>query len=388
MISLLSKLFIKNRDAVGDPRVRQAYGTLCGLVGIALNVILFAGKYFVGTLSGSIAIVADSFNNLSDAGSSVVTLLGFHLAGRRPDPDHPYGHGRMEYISGLVVAAIIILMGVELAKSSFAKILNPSPVEAGWLPALILLVSIAVKVYMCLYNRAVGKKINSSAMVATATDSLSDSISTAVVLISMLISHLFHINVDGYAGMLVALFILYAGYSAAKDTLSPLLGQAPEADFVRDIEALVTAHSEVVGVHDLIVHDYGPGRQMITLHAEVDGSGNIFALHDAIDNIERELMDKFNCHATIHMDPIETDNAVVNELRQKVAELAKSLDDAITVHDLRVVPGTTHTNVIFDAVVPFNFRLSDSEVAAELSRLLTETYPNHFAVITVDKAYC
>lgn len=387
MITLLSRLFIKNRNAVADPRVRQAYGTLCGLVGIALNLILFAGKYFAGTVSGSIAIVADSFNNLSDAGSSVVTLLGFRLAGRRPDPDHPYGHGRMEYLSGLVVAGLILLMGAELGKSSVEKILAPSAVEGGWLPAVILLVSIGVKVYMWLYNRAVGKMISSAAMSATATDSLSDSVATAVVLVSMLISRLFRINIDGWTGLLVALFILYAGFNAAKDTVSPLLGQAPDAEFVRRIEALVMAHPEIVGIHDLIVHDYGPGRQMITLHAEVDGKGNVFDLHDAIDNVERELMEKFNCHATIHMDPIETDNEAVRALRSSVEGFAKAIDPAITVHDLRVVPGNTHTNVIFDVVVPFAFRLSDGEVSAELSRMIAEHYPSHFAVITVDKSY-
>ena len=387
MINFLSRIFIKDRENVTDSKVRQAYGTLCGFVGIALNVILFGLKYFAGTISGSIAIVADSFNNLSDAGSSVITLLGFRLAGRKPDPDHPYGHGRIEYISGLIVAALIILMGFELAKSSVQKIISPEPVQTGWLPAVILLVSIGVKVYMSFYNRAVGKKINSSAMLATATDSLSDSIATAVVLIAMLIAHFTGLNIDGWAGALVALFILFAGYNAAKDTLAPLLGQPPEKEFVESIENLVLSHPEIHGVHDLIVHDYGPGRQMISLHAEVDGRDDVFHLHDVIDNIEVELFKQLGVHATIHMDPIETDNETVNAMREKIAELVKTIDESITIHDFRMVPGETHTNVIFDAVVPFAFRMKDAEVAVAIRELVQKTYPNHFAVIMIDHAY-
>jgi len=387
MIELLSRLFIKNRDNISDPKVRQAYGTLCGFVGIALNVILFGLKYFAGTVSGSIAIVADSFNNLSDAGSSVITLLGFRLAGRKPNPKRPYGHGRVEYISGLVVSALILLMGFELGKSSIEKIVHPEPVEIGWLPAIILLVSIGVKVYMCLYNRKVGKKINSSAMVATAMDSLSDSVATAVVLLSMLIAFITKRNIDGYAGVLVALFILYAGYNAAKETLAPLLGQPPEKEFVDSIEHLVMAHEEIHGIHDLIVHDYGPGRQMISLHAEVNGRENVFHLHDVIDNIEVELMQTLGCHATIHMDPIETDNEVITALRHEVAAMGKTIDEAISIHDFRLVPGETHTNLIFDMVLPFAFRMTDDEAANEIRRLIRERHPNYFAVITVDHSY-
>jgi len=387
MISLLSRLFIKDSENVADPKVRQAYGTLCGTVGIALNILLFAGKYFAGSVSGSIAIVADSFNNLSDAGSSLITLLGFRLAGRKPDPDHPYGHGRVEYISGLVVAALILMMGVNLGRDAISAILEPQPLETGWLPALILVASICVKIYMFLYNRAVGKKIASAAMVATASDSLSDSVSTTVVLISMLIARFFSLNIDGYAGVMVALFILYTGYGAAKDTLAPLLGQAPDPEFVRNISGLVMSHPEVKGIHDLIVHDYGPGRQMITIHTEVDGKEDIFMLHDAIDNIERELMDTFGCHATIHMDPIETDNEQLAAMRKKISELVKTLDPAVTIHDFRMVPGTTHTNVIFDVVVPHGFRMTDEEVAAAVKKMVADTYPNHFAVLNIDKAY-
>lgn len=387
MISLLARLFIKNREQTEDPAVRQAYGTLCGLVGVALNLLLFAGKYFAGSLAGSIAIVADSFNNLSDAGSSVISLLGFRLASRKPDPGHPYGHGRMEYVSGLAVSAVILLMGFELGKSSLEKIFHPEAIQTGWLPMVILLVSIGVKVYMFLYNRRVGRRIHSPAMEATAADSLSDSVATAVVLVSTLIAHFAHVNIDGYAGVLVALFILYTGYSAAKDTISPLLGQAPDPEFVQNISQLVLSHPEVCGIHDLIVHDYGPGRQIISLHAEVDGKGDIFALHDAIDNVERELRDRFGCLATIHMDPVETDNEAVSAMRERVLELVHGIDPVICIHDFRVVPGPSHTNVIFDAVVPHGFRLSDGALTEAIGQLIADNFPDHYAVVTIDKAY-
>ena len=387
MISLLSRLFIKDWKNYENAQVRRAYGTLCGLVGICLNILLFAGKYFAGTLSGSIAIVADSFNNLSDAGSSLITLFGFRLAGKKPDPRHPYGHGRIEYVSGFIVSFLIFLMGFELAKSSLEKILVPEPVQVGWLPAAILLASICVKVYMFLYNRAVGKKIGSAAMTATATDSLSDSVATAVVLLSMGASLLFHVNIDGWAGMLVALFILYAGVTAARDTLAPLLGQAPDPDFVQRVNDIVMAHPEVLGIHDLVVHDYGPGRKMVTLHTEVDGKGDFFLLHDAIDNIERELTAECGCHATIHMDPIESDNEAVLAMRDSIAALVKRIDPAITIHDFRVVPGATHTNVIFDAVVPPGLPMTEEAVAERIRLLVADAYPNHYAVVDIDQAY-
>ena len=387
MISLLSRLFIKDYKNYGDAGVRRSYGTLCGLVGICLNILLFAGKYFAGALSGSIAIVADSFNNLSDAGSSLITLLGFRLAAKKPDPGHPYGHGRIEYISGFVVSFLILLMGFELAKSSIAKILAPEPIQAGWLPAAILIVSICVKLYMFFYNRSVGKKLGSSAMTATATDSISDAVATTVVLLSMGIAHFFDVNIDGYAGLLVALFILYAGYNAAKDTLAPLLGEAPDPDFVQRVNDIVMAHPEVIGIHDLVVHDYGPGRKMVTLHTEVDGKGDFFALHDTIDNIERELTAECGCHATIHMDPIESDNETVLAMRDQVAMLVKRIDPSITIHDFRVVPGQTHTNVIFDAVVPPGLPMTDDAVAERIRLLVADAYPDHYAVVDIDQSY-
>ena len=387
MIELLSKRFIPNRDDVQNPAVRQAYGVLCGTVGICMNILLFALKFFAGTLSGSIAITADAFNNLSDAGASVVTLLGFKLAGRKPDPEHPFGHGRIEYISGLLVSMVILLMGIELLKSSFEKILHPEAVEFSVLPVVILLISICGKLYMFLYNRKIGQRISSEAMKATAMDSLSDCAATGAVLLATLIGHFAHLTIDGWCGLIVAGLILWAGYNAAKDTLSPLLGQPPEQELVDNIEKLVTAHDAVSGIHDLVVHDYGPGRLMITLHAEVDANGNLMAIHDEIDNIEKELRDTLGCEATIHMDPIVTDDGVTAEMRQTVSELVRGIDECITIHDFRMVPGPTHTNVIFDAVVPFAFRLSDHQVESEIKNAVRALPGNYFAVVQIDKPY-
>lgn len=387
MIKLLTKLFIKDHENVTSAAVRRAYGTMCSLYGIFLNLLLFAGKYIAGLISGSVAITADAFNNLSDAGSSIITLLGFAIAGKKPDPDHPFGHGRAEYLAGLVLSGVIILMGFELVKSSFEKILHPEPISSGLLPAVILVCSILVKFYMCLYNRSVGKKINSAAMQATATDSLSDSIATTVVLLSMGISYFFHVNIDGYAGLLVAVFIIYAGFNAAKDTVSPLLGQAPDPEFVQQVADIVTAHPEVVGIHDLAVHDYGPGRVMVSLHAEVSGDGNIFDLHDAIDTAETELKEQLGCIATIHMDPIEADNTEVSQMRAAVAEKLKELDDVISIHDFRMVPGPTHTNLIFDAAVPADYKKSDEELAASIRQHIHQTWPDRNAVVNIDHSY-
>ena len=387
MIKLLTKLFIKDHENVANAAVRRAYGTMCSLYGIFLNLLLFAGKYFAGVISGSVAITADAFNNLSDAGSSIITLLGFAIAGKKPDLDHPFGHGRAEYLAGLALSAVIVLMGFELAKSSFDKILHPEPINTGLLPALILVCSILVKFYMCLYNRSVGKKINSAAMQATAVDSLSDSVATTVVLLSMGIAYFFHVNIDGYAGLLVAVFIIYAGFNAAKDTVSPLLGQAPDPEFLQQIADIVTAHPEVVGIHDLVVHDYGPGRVMVSLHAEVRGDGNIFDLHDAIDTAETELKEQLGCIATIHMDPIEADNTEVSQMRAAVSEKLKELDNVISIHDFRMVPGPTHTNLIFDAVVPADYPKSDEELAATIRQQIHQAWPDRYAVVTIDHSY-
>ena len=352
-----------------------------------LNILLFAGKFFAGQLSGSIAVTADAFNNLSDAGSSAVTLLGFRLAGRKPDTDHPFGHGRIEYISGLVVAGLILLMGVELAKSSFDKILHPQEVTFS-LPAIIIMAaSVCVKLYMFLYNRSIGHMIRSAAMEATAMDSFSDAVATTAVLLAMLIGRWTGLAVDGYVGMIVAVFILLSAYKAAKETLSPLLGQAPDPELVQEIRDTALSGDIVQGIHDLVVHDYGPGRMMISLHAEVPAHGDIMAMHDEIDNIEKELMEKLHCHAVIHMDPIVTDDEQINALRTQVAELVKQVDPALTIHDFRVVRGTTHDNLIFDAVLPFSSGKTVSEATQEIRGLVRGIDDRYRAVVTVEHSY-
>ena len=387
MISLLAKWLIPNREQVEDSAVRRAWGALCGFVGIGLNILLFAGKLAAGTLSGSIAITADAFNNLSDAGSSVVTLLGFRLAGKKPDAGHPFGHGRLEYVSGLVVAGLILLMGAELAKSSVDKILHPEAVTFSWLAAGILLASIGVKLYMYLYNRAVGKKIKSAAMSATAADSLSDTAATSAVLLAMVIGKLTNVQLDGWVGLVVALFILWSAVQAARDTISPLLGQAPDPMLVKEIESLVMAHDTVVGIHDLVVHDYGPGRCIISLHAEVPADGQVLELHDVIDNIEEELAQKLHCEAVIHMDPVVVGDPTVTALHQQVAALVKTIDPRITIHDFRMVPGQTHTNLIFDAVIPFDERLTRQQVADRIRQMVSEMEGDYRAVVKVENSY-
>lgn len=385
MISLLARLFIKQS---GDEQaVRKAYGILCGAVGIGFNVLLFIGKFFAGTLAGSIAITADAFNNLSDAGSSFVTLLGFQMAGQKPDSEHPFGHGRIEYLSGLAVSMLILLMGVELAKSSLQKILHPEPVDSSPVVIAILCVSIAVKLYMFSYNRRLGRKLNSSAVEATSMDSLSDSAATLAVLIATLVGHFTGLMIDGWCGILVAAFILWSGFNAAKDTLDPLLGTPPTREFVTQIRDIVMAHKSILGIHDLIVHDYGPGRVMISVHAEVSASENVLELHDEIDNVEKELREKLGCEAVIHMDPIVTDDGITEETRQRVAALVHCIDDEINIHDFRMVVGPTHTNVIFDAVVPFKFRLTDAEVREKIEAAVRALDGNYYAVVNVERPY-
>ena len=387
MFELLTRIFIKDRENVTEAGVRRAYATLSSLYGVALNLLLFAGKYFAGTVSGSVAIVSDAFNNLSDAGSSIITLLGFAISAKKPDLDHPFGHGRAEYLAGLGLSMLIILMGVELGRSSVEKIIAPQEINVGLLPAAILLASILVKLYMFLYSRALGKKISSTALEATARDSLSDSVATLVVLLSMGAAWLFGLNIDGWAGLLVALFIAYSGFGAAKDTLSPLLGQSPPPELVREIEETVLAHPELLGIHDLMIHDYGPARRYVSLHAEVSGDGDIFVLHDAVDRAEQEIRARYNVHATIHMDPIDTENSRLMQLRAEVEEKLKELCPELSIHDFRMVPGPTHTNLIFDAAVPADFKLSDGELARQIRALVNETWPDHYAVVSIDRKY-
>ena len=387
MIQLLAGWLISDHKNTSSPAVRRAYGVLCGAVGIGLNILLFFGKLFAGIFSGSVAITADAFNNLSDAGSSLITMIGFRLAGQKPDLEHPYGHGRLEYVSGLAVSMLIVLMGFELAKSSVSQIISPEPVSFRPLVAWILVASICVKLYMAYYNRSVGKKMNSAAMRATALDSISDCAATGLVLVSMLISYYFHINIDGWCGILVAGFILFSGYQAAKETISPLLGQPPEPEFVEEIHKLVMAHEGILGIHDLMVHDYGPGRRMISLHAEVPSTVDILEIHDKIDHIEKRLGEALDCEAVIHMDPIVVDDEITNQARQQMAELVADVDERMSIHDFRMVTGPTHTNVIFDILAPFEVKLSDEEIREEVCRRICSLPGNYMGVIQVDRDF-
>lgn len=385
MIMCLAKFWIRESDS--EEKKRRVYGTLGAVVGIFLNICLFAGKYLAGFLSGSIAIMADAFNNLSDAGSSFISLIGFVFSGKKPDLDHPFGHGRIEYLAGLGVSFLILLMGVELAKNSVQKILHPVSVQISTLSIAVLSASILVKLYMAYYNHAIGKKIRSATMAATATDSLSDAAATTVVLLAMLFLAVTGINIDGYCGILVAVFILAAGIGAAKETVSPLLGQAPDPEFVKEIKELVMQHEEVLGIHDMAVHDYGPGRVMVSLHAEVSGDGNIYELHDLIDRIERELKEKLHCETVIHMDPIDVGNVKTVEMKEEMVKLVKAIDERLTIHDFRMVTGTTHHNMIFDVVIPADFKLSQEELKDIIQKKVWEKWPDYYVVIDVDTAY-
>ncbi|MCD7827846.1 MAG: cation diffusion facilitator family transporter [Clostridiales bacterium] len=387
MITVLSKIFIKNSDGLTKNQLLQSYGTLCCVVGIVLNAVLFALKYFAGVLSGSIAITADAFNNLSDAGSSVITLVGLKLAGKKPDPNHPFGHGRVEYLSGLAVSVIIVVVGVQLFLASVDEIKNPSDIDTSVISFVILIFSILVKGYMFYYNRQIGKKINSSGMKATAIDCLGDVAATFVVLVSTVIAYFTDFHADGYCGILVSLFIIYAGIVSARDTVSPLLGSPPEKEFVDSVEEIVMSYDKIIGIHDLVVHDYGPGRVMVSLHAEVDGKNDIFELHDVIDNAEHRLSKELGCIAVIHMDPIETDNENVTAAKETAERAVKQTDESITIHDFRIVPGKTHTNLIFDIVVPYTVKLSDDELKNTISRQIKNEKENYFAVINIDRPY-
>lgn len=386
MITLLSKIFIR-RDLPAE-QTRSAYGKLCGFVGIGLNLLLFAGKFFAGLLSGSIAVTADAFNNLSDAGSSVVSLVSFRISEQKPDARHPYGHGRVEYLAGLIISAVIIVMAYELIKDSVGKIIHPSDTEWSVTVVIILIASILVKCYMAFYNSRIGKRYNAAAMRATAVDSLSDCIATTVVLLCTLSSHFFGWRIDGWCGVLVGGFILFAGIRAAREVVSPLLGEPPEREYVENIEHLVLGFdSSILGVHDLLVHDYGPGRRVISLHAEVPAEGDIMALHDIIDNLEHTLCTELGCIATIHMDPVVTSDPRVDELRYQIIDILASIDQTITMHDFRVVFGPTHTNLIFDIVLPFDFPTTEDDLLADIAARVHERIgTTYFTVIQVDRS--
>lgn len=382
----LCRRFIKDSAHTDDPKVRLAYGRLAGIVGIVCNLLLCGCKLLAGILAGSLAMIADAFNNLSDAGSAIVTLIGFKLAGAPPDKDHPFGHGRMEYLSAMGVAVLIILAGFELATSAFEKILHPTKADFRLVSAVILAVSIGIKLWMAVFNRRIGKLIRSDALAAAGTDSRNDVICTAVVLASSLLALVTPVSIDGYVGMAVALFVIWSGFTVIKDTVSPLLGQAPDPELVENIRRTVLAYDGVVGIHDLIVHDYGPGRIIVSLHAEVPEDQPISKSHDVIDNIEMELQEKFGILSCIHMDPVDTDNPETLRLKALTVRLMNEIDESLTLHDFRVVTGDTHTNLLFDLVFPCDH--PDRQTATARLRDAVHAHdPKLYAVIKVESSY-
>ena len=386
MIGFLASRFIKDYQNTSDAAVRRAYGVLCGAVGIVINLLLFALKLFAGTLAGSVAVTADAFNNLSDAGASIVTLLGFRLAARPADEKHPYGHARMEYLSGLAVAVMILVIGVELVKSSVQKILHPEAVEFSILTAAVLTGSILLKLWMALFDRKLGRKISSAALIAAAADSRSDVIATGAVLLACVVGRLTGLMIDGWAGLLVALFILWSGVGVVKDTVDPLLGAKPDEALVRAIAYLMTSHVNILGFHDLMVHDYGPGRRFASVHAEIDHRIDPLAAHEILDEIERQAKRELHVDLVIHYDPIVTDDPEAAAVRTRVLQIMHELDPRLSLHDFRMVSGSHHVNVIFDMVIPPEDAQTAEQLRRQIEAQLQDGKKTYHLIVTFDTA--
>lgn len=387
MVDLLVHRFIENADDTANPAVRNAYGTLASTVGIVCNVLLCVGKGAIGLFAGSVSIVADAVNNLSDASSNVVSLLGFHMAGRPADREHPYGHGRYEYLAGMVVAVLVLVIGVELVRSSVEKLIDPSPTEFSPAVAIVLVASMLVKAWMMLFNRTLGRRIGSVTLEATAMDSRNDVITTGAVLAAAVVSALTGVDLDGWAGLAVGCFILWSGFGLMRETIDPLLGRTPSDELVRHIHDTIMGYPGVLGTHDLMVHDYGPGRQFASAHVEMAAEASPLDSHDTLDNIEREFLERDGMHVVLHYDPIVTDDPQVCDLRNWIAQQVKVIDPELTIHDLRCVPGPTHTNVIFDCVRPHGLAMSDDELRGTISGLVKSRHPGYDCIITVDRSY-
>lgn len=388
----LLRCFVKNYENAADKAVRSACGNLACIVGIACNVLLFAGKFMVGMLFGSVAITADAVNNLSDASSNVVSLVGFKLGSKPADKEHPYGHARYEYLAGLAVSVMILVIGIELGKESIGKIIAPTAVEFSWLSAAVLVASVLVKLWMSGFNRYVGKLIHSDTLLATAADSRNDVISTSAVLVASLAAHFTGFDrLDGIMGLAVALFILYSGIGLVRDTLDPILGAAPDPEQVDYIKEKALSYPNVLGVHDMMIHDYGPGNRLVSFHLEMPAEGDVMAMHDEIDCIEKDFFTNDGLTVTIHFDPVVTGNPHVTELRELVETAAHQADPEVNIHDLRIVPGPTHTNVIFDCAVPPRYFEKDGAAGRELLNKLRDAvrqkWPDHFCVIQLEQAY-
>ncbi|MBE6628036.1 MAG: cation transporter [Ruminococcaceae bacterium] len=388
MTDLLCKIFVKDHKNTTDPHVRSAYGTLVSIVGILLNLLLFAAKFLVGTLFGAVSIVADAVNNLSDAGSQIISLISFRISAKPADREHPFGHARIEYVASMIVSFLILHIGLDLLMESVDKIIHPQLPEKSWLAVWVLLGSILFKLWLALFNNRIGKRINSSVMRATAQDSLSDVFSTTGVLIATLLLLLFPhltINLDAYMGVIVAVLILVAGLKILNETKNSILGEAPAEEIVENINSTVLKYDGVIGIHDLTVHNYGPGHVIAALHVEVDGRVDVFVSHDMIDNIERELRRNCGIEATIHMDPVVTDDARINTLKPLVEAAVREIDPSLRIHDFRFVEGATHTNLIFDIAVPFEIKKSDEEIKQQVADKISRLDPSYFTVVTVDR---
>ena len=390
MTELLAKLFVKDHQNTRHPAVRRAYGTLSSVVGILLNIILFLIKLLAGTLSGSLSIRADAMNNLSDAGSSVISLVSFKISAKPADHDHPFGHARIEYVASMIVSFLVLLIGVELCKGAIEKILEPIAPLFHPVAVIILAVSVLIKLWLAFFNNRIGKRIDSDVVRATAADSLSDAASTGAVLIATLVAPLLPTHIAGYIdpamSIAVSVMIFIAGIRILNDTKNSILGERPDSETLEAIQAVIAEYPEALGTHDVILHNYGPGRNFASLHVEVDGAADMFELHDCIDNIERTVQNELNILCTIHMDPIVTDNEAVSSLREITAAAAHRVDERLSIHDFRTVIGQTHTNLIFDLVVPFEITRDPEEIRRALEEEILLHHPNHYCVITIDRA--
>ena len=387
MTKLLRRLFVRDSNNIKDAAVRVRYGYLGSVTGIVLNILLFAGKLIAGIISGAISVTADAFNNLSDAGSSIVSLVGFKMAAQPADEEHPFGHGRMEYVSGLIISFLILLMGFELAHESVLKMISPKDIRFSWLTLCILIASVLVKLWMGLFNLTLGKRINSTSMKATAADSISDCISTSAVIVAMLVFYFAGVNIDSIIGLLVALFILYNGVKTFRESLTPLLGTKPDKEFVDEITAAVEKYPDIVGTHDLIVHDYGVGNLIISMHAEVPMQMEFNAAHELVDMIEDELKKKYNCLVTIHMDPVAVNDERVMAVKAQVSEVVRNIDSRMSIHDFRMTDGRDRVNLIFDLVVPFGLRMTDAQVRENVSARVSALDKAYCCVISIDREY-
>ena len=387
MRKLLLKLFVKNYNDISNPTVRSKYGILSGIVGIVVNVILCSIKIIAGVLSGSVSILADGINNLSDAGTSIVTMVGFKLSSAPADEKHPFGHERIEYISGMIVSIIIILIGFSLFTTSIEKIITPTDVEINEYLFIILGIGIILKLWQGIFNRGLGKKINSTALLATSQDSINDVISTSAVILGMIISLIFNINVDGYVGLLVSLFIFKSGIDLVKDAAAPLIGVNPTDEEIEEVTSKILSYEGVLGIHDLVFHSYGPSKKFITAHAEVDANANFIECHDIMDNIEKDFKKDLNIDLVIHMDPIDISNPETLKLRTMVLDIITGYDEKFTMHDFRVVHGNTHTNILFDLVIPYKYPIEIFQIKKELSELIKLQNDKLEVIINIDQMY-